>query len=227
MQAAAPGRMRWQTAIRAMLLSIVVNAVCPSILFAFLSSRAVPTITALTVTAVFPLAGTLFTWARAHRVDGIGLISLIVIAIGILVSVVSDKPRLYLVKDSFLTGGFAAVCLGSLLLPRPLVFHLWGHFAAARDPQAVRRWSRRWSEPAFRRTMRLFTLAWAVAFGADALFRVPLALYPPPSLVLLVNPIVTISIVVLLAIWMVRSWRALNTAERRSADAAAGASRPS
>lgn len=188
----------------------MVNAVCPSIVFTVLSSRHVPTIEALLVTAVFPVGGTAVTWLRARRVDAIGLISLFVIVIGVLVSLTSGEPRLYLVKDSVLTGGIGAVCLASLLLPRPIVFAVWGHIASAGDLEAQRRWDERWAEPRIRTMMRLVTLAWGVAFGADALLRVPLAIYAPPSVVLLVNPIVTTCIVLALGIWMARRWRTLN-----------------
>jgi hypothetical protein len=192
-----------------MVPSFAFNAVLPSILFAVLSARGVPTIHALLVTAVLPLAWITISWARARHLDGIGLVSVIVIAIGVLVALISGDPRLYLVKDSFLTGGFAAICLASLALPRPLVYHLWGHFASAGDADARTRWTARWRDPAFRRAMRLMTLVWGLAFGADAIFRVPLALLAPPSLVLLVNPLVTLGIVTGLAVWMTRLWRSL------------------
>jgi hypothetical protein len=210
MERAAAGRSRWKAAIRTMLLSLVVNALCPAVLFTLLSGRGVATIPALLLTASFPLAATLVTWLRARRTDGVGVLSLLVIALGIVVTLVSDDPHLYLVKESFLTGGFAVACLGSLLLPRPLLYPVWGHYATLGDPAAVERWRHRWSDPGFRRIMRLFTLAWGLAFGADALLRVPLAFYGPPSLVLLVNPIVTIAIVIGLAAWMIRRWRAFD-----------------
>lgn len=208
-EAAGRSGMRRGAALRAMGVSIAVNAVCPSILFTVLSSRHVPTIEALLLTAVFPVFGSAVTWLRTRRVDMLGLISLIVVVIGVLVSLASGEPRLYLVKDSVLTGCIGAVCLGSLLLPRPIVFVMWGHIVSAGDPEAQRRLDERWAEPRIRTTMRLMTLACGVAFGVDALFRLPLALYAPPSVVLLVNPIVTTCIVLGLGVWMVRRWRTL------------------
>jgi hypothetical protein len=208
--------------------SIVLNAVCPYVLFQILSGCGVPTLQALLVTSVFPIAGILVGWARSRHLDAIGLLSLILIALGVLTSLISGDVRFYLVKESALTGAFGLVCLVSLLLPRPLLFYFGRQFAAAGDPGRATWFSGLWRHAQFRRGMRLITAVWGVGLVCEALIGVGLALTTPPSTVLAVRPVLAIVVTCALILWTVRygaAMRRRGQAEAARQVTAAGAER--
>lgn len=60
-------------------------------------------------------------------------------ALGTAASLISGSVFFALVKDSFLTATFGLLCLGSLLVQRPLAFYLIRQFIAGHDP-ALKVW---------------------------------------------------------------------------------------
>ena len=202
--------------LRGLLPSLIVNAVCPFVLFQVLTRLGVPTLQALLWTSPFPLAGIAVDWARARRLNGIGLISLVLIVLGILTSLISGNVRFFLVKESFGTATFGLVCLISLLLPRPLLFYFGREFASGGDPARAAWFSGLWQYPGFRRGMRLMTTVWGVAYVTEALARVGLALVAPPSLVLVASPVLAFAVTALLLVWTIRYSQAM----RRRGEAA-------
>jgi intracellular septation protein A len=110
--------------------SIVVNGLLPFVAYQLLTGQGLDCFRALLATSVFPLVGVTWGWARTRQLDGIAVISLVFIALGLATSLISGDARFYLVKESFLTGLFGLVCLGSLLLPRPLMFYFGRQFAS-------------------------------------------------------------------------------------------------
>ena len=202
--------------LRGLLPSIVINAVLPLLLFQVLTGRGVATLQALLWTSSFPLAGIAVDWARSRRLNGIGLISLVLIALGILTSLISGNVRFFLVKESFGTATFGLICLGSLLLPRPLLFYFGREFASGGDAARAAWFSSLWQHERFRHGMRLMTTVWGLAYVAEALVRVGIALVAPPSLVLVVSPVLAFGVTALLIIWTMR----YSAAMRRRGEAA-------
>ena len=190
--------------LRGLLPSLVLNAVCPFVLFQVLVSRGVPTLPALLWTSPFPLAGIAVAWVRSRRLDGIGLISVVLIVLGIATSLISGSIRFFLVKESLGTATFGLICLGSLLLPRPLMFYFGREFSSGGDAARAAWFSGLWQHERFRHGMRLMTAVWGVAYVTEALARVGLALVAPPSLVLLVSPVMAIGVTVVLLLWTMR-----------------------
>lgn len=186
---------------RQMAPSLIVNAVCPYLLFQVLSSHGVPTVPALCWTSVFPLASTLGNWLRTRHADGLGVISLVLIAVGIATSLISGSVRFLLVKESLLTGLFGLVCLGSLLAPRPLMFYFGRSFATGGDPARVAWWNGLWQYAGFRHTQRLITAAWGGAYVVEAVVRVILSFLLPPAAMLTVSPLLALAVTFALISW--------------------------
>jgi hypothetical protein len=86
--------------------------------FQVLSGRGVRTVQALAATSVFPLGWTAIGWLRSRRLDAIAAISLVLIAIGLIISLASGNAHFYLVRESVLSAAFGLGFLGTLLLPR-------------------------------------------------------------------------------------------------------------
>ena len=64
--------------------------------------------------------------------------------------------------------------------------------------------------------MRLMTTVWGLAYVAEALVRVGIALVAPPSLVLVMSPVLAFGVTALLIIWTMR----YSAAMRRRGEAA-------
>ena len=181
--------------------SLLVNAVAPFAAYQLLRAFGVPTLMALAVTAVFPLAGLLHGWARSGRLDGIGFLTLVVIAIGVAASLLSHDPRLYLVDASFGTGAFGAACLASLGLRRPLMFYLGRQLSSGDDLLGQAEYDGLWRSAGFRRTLRVVTLAWGLAYLAEAAARALVAWTVPPGVVLIASPLLAYGVLGLLLLW--------------------------
>lgn len=210
------------TSPRAMLLglvpTLVVNGLLPYVLFQVLSARGVVTVQALAATSVFPLGWIVIGWLRRRRLDPIGTVSLILIAVGLVTSLISGSARLYLVRESFLSGAVGLAFLASLLLPRPAVFWLGGSIATGGDPARTAWWNGLWQYESFRRGMRLITAVWGLGLTAEASVRVALAMTLSPATVLAISPFLALGTTGLLIVWTFRSGARMR---RRGEEAAA------
>ena len=91
---------------------------------------------------------------------------------------VTADARLLVARESCLTGVVGLWILATLLACRPMLFEATVRFM----PEAVaQQWQRDWeTRPRFRRTLRVMTAAWGLAFLVDAAARVVMA-YTIPS----------------------------------------------
>jgi hypothetical protein len=181
---------------------IVVNAVLPVVAYTILTSRGWSPVAALSTSAAFPVIATLVSIARTRSLDGLALVSLILIVIGLLGSVVSGSPRFHLVKESVLAGVFGVACAVSLALPRPLAFFFGRQFATAGDPARVRIWNSYWVYPQFRRVQYTITSVWAAVLLLDAALRVVLTFVLPVASMVWLSPVIFYSGLFGALMWM-------------------------
>ena len=131
---------------------------------------------AYVVSGVGPLLGIAVTWVRTRTLSGV---SLLILAFQLLSAVAAfiggADPRLLLVKDSIVTGGFGLVFLVSLLFPRPLGFYFGAKFGTDGTKQGLDWWNGLWQYPSFRRTQYLISAMWGVGFVVEAVVRIVLA----------------------------------------------------
>jgi hypothetical protein len=213
--------------VRGLLPSLVVNGAAPFLAYQVLTGNGVTATTALTISAVFPVIGTAWGFARSRQADIIGLVSLAFIVVGVATSVISGDPRFILIKESLLTGVFGLVCLGSLLLPRPLMFYFGRQFSSAGDPARAAAFEGLWQYPQFRAVNRNMTVAWGIGYVCEAAVRVGLSFVLAIPVFLIVSPILAIGVTVALISWTLAYAR---RSARRAADrlaAAAPAAEPS
>ena len=113
---------------------------------------------------------------RTRTLSGV---SLLILAFQLLSAVAAfiggADPRLLLVKDSIVTGGFGLVFLVSLLFPRPLGFYFGAKFGTDGTKQGLDWWNGLWQYPSFRRTQYLISAMWGVGFVVEAVVRIVLA----------------------------------------------------
>jgi hypothetical protein len=194
---------------RLVLPTLLVDVIMPVVLFDVLSARGVPAVWALAAGALPPALNNLRSWIKSRRLEPLGIIVMTLLVIGTLTSLISGNIFFGLIKDSFLTGTFGAICLVSLFAAKPLMFSVLRQFAAGDDPARIADWNGRWEQRGFRFAIRLVTIVWGVTYIAEALLRVGLALNLPPQQVITLSPILSFGALIVLVTWTRRYMRAV------------------
>lgn len=187
--------------VRGLVPSLVVNAGAPFVAYQVLTGNGMGTAQALMVSAVFPVIGIAWGFARTRSPDMIGLVSLVFIVVGGLASLISGDPGFILIKESLLTGVFGLVCLVSLLWPRPLLFYFGRQFTSGGDPARAAAFEALWPYPRFRAVNRTMTVVWGVGYLVEAALRVALSFVVPIPVFLIVSPVLAFGVTIALLSW--------------------------
>jgi intracellular septation protein A len=130
-------------------------------------------------------------WSR--KLDALSLLVITGIALSSVATLLGGSPRLFLVRESLITGIFGLIFLGSLLFPKPLMFHLV-KTTVTKQGMSQDDFASRWSIPGFRCTFYLMTVVWGVGLLAEATSKIILAFTMPPGTFLVVAPIISYAI---------------------------------
>jgi hypothetical protein len=204
-----------------MLPTLIFDVVLPIVLFNVLNRYGVSTLWSLVLSGLSPAINNLRIWAVSRRLEPLGMIVLGFLAVGTITSLISGSVFFALIKESFLTATFGAICLGSLLAERPLLFYVIRQFAAGEDPVRLAWWNGLWQYPRFRAAQRLVTAVWGIAYLVEALLRVALALLLSPAQVVAISPVMAFGVMILLIVWTQRYMLALRESRIREQAAAA------
>ncbi|MCY7303154.1 MAG: hypothetical protein LH654_08990 [Thermoleophilia bacterium] len=151
-------------------LDVVVPVVAYQGLIHVLGMARVP---ALVLSGAFPAANVVRRYVQHRRVDPIGVIVLVSILVGAVLSLVSGSEKLTLLRESFLTAAFGLAFLVSLVFGRPIMFLLVRQFVAREDEQQLSEWDGLWEDvPPFRRVMRQMTAVWGIALLSEFALKV-------------------------------------------------------
>jgi intracellular septation protein A len=130
-------------------------------------------------------------WSRT--LDAISLLVIAGIALSLVATLLGGSPRLLLVRESFITGLFGLIFLGSLLFPRPLMFFIV-KTTVTKQRMSEEAFSSRWSIPGFRFTFYLMTVVWGIGLLVEATLKIILAFSMPIGSFLVVSPIISYGI---------------------------------
>src|SRR5689334_15026875 len=86
------------------LITLVCNILLPLLTYSMLTDRGVSDIAALTASALWPAVEVGVVFALRRRVDEFGVITLVIIALGVASSALLHSARLALIKESVVTG---------------------------------------------------------------------------------------------------------------------------
>jgi hypothetical protein len=152
----------------------------------------------LMVSSLPPIAWSVFELLRFRRIDALSLLVLGGIALSLLAMLLGGSPRVLLMRDSLLSGLIGVAFLLSLLLGKPLLFHLARAMVARESADGQWRFDMRWQESAFRRGIRQLTLLWGAGLCAETLLRALLIWQLPVERFLILSPFVSYGIMGLL-----------------------------
>jgi hypothetical protein len=200
-QTTGSSRPRGRAVLINWLPTILMNVVLPVFTYFLLEGWGWPAVPALLVSGAWPALETLVLLAMSRRLDEIGVLSLIFIALGVVAGLGFGSARLVLVKESLVTGLFGVVVLASLLLPRPVMFYFGRKFATDGTAEGLAYWNGLWRYPSFRRTQRMISVVWGVAFVAEAGLRVALSYALSTSVMAVVSTILPLAAVAGLVTW--------------------------
>lgn len=188
--------------IRTLAWDIVFNTTVPVVCYVvarwFLSTSE---FLALAIATAFPLVKSGYDVSRRRELDPVTILVAIGLLTGIVPVFLGGDPRILLIRESFSTGAFGALCLLSLLLRRPLMFYFARYFVAGKDLVRRLAFNAQAEKPAPRRAYRLVTTAWGLVFVGEFMLRVALVYTSPAVVVLIVCPIVLGLATIVTIVW--------------------------
>jgi hypothetical protein len=173
----------------------------PLVIYQVLRSHGASEVKALVLSGIFPALGVLYTVVRHRRLDAIGALVLIGIAVGTILGLASGNARLVLIEGSVPTGIFGLVCLGSLWTRRPLIYRFALEFIGPDTPKG-RDFASRWRYAGFRRVFTLMTIVWGVAYLLEAAARVIIVENTSAGTALTISKIMPYAVAGVLVAWM-------------------------
>lgn len=135
-----------------------------------------------------PILWSVFQLLRNRKLDALSMLVIAGIALSLIATLLGGSPRLLLIRESFITGIFGLIFLGSLLFPRPLVFHL-AKTTVAKQGTSAEAFASNWSIPGFRFTFYLMTTVWGIGLVVEATLKIILAFTLPISEFLVISPV--------------------------------------
>jgi len=203
--------------------TLLFNVALPLVTYFLLTGAGWSAVPALLVSGAWPSAETVAVLVIRRRIDELGLISLIFIALGVIAGLGFNSARLVLVKESAVTGLFGVLVLVSLLAPRPLMFYFGRKFGTDGSAESIAYWNGLWRYPSFRRTQRVISIVWGVAFLAEAGLRVALSYLLSTSAMAVVSSLMPVAVIAALVTWTMSYGRRARAAGLAAAAAAAPA----
>jgi hypothetical protein len=193
----------------------------PLAVYAWLRGHGWSTVSALVLSGALPAVGVVLGIISKRRVDVVGVVVLLGIAVGTVLGLASGSARLVLLEGSVPTAIFGLVCLGSLRTARPLMFRFAVEFLGEDSPRG-KDFAGMWRYPGFRHALKLVTVVWGVAYLLEAAARVVIIESTSTGTALAISKIMPFVVTGCLIAWNVAYARqSRRTGERLAAEAAA------
>ena len=173
----------------------------PLVVYQVLRAHGASEVKALVLSGIFPALGVLLAIVRKRRIDAIGALVLLGIAVGAILGLASGNAKLVLVEGSVPTGVFGLVCLGSLWTARPLMFRFALEFIGPDTPKG-RDFASRWQWEGFRHTFNVITVVWGVAYLAEAAARVVIVENTSAGTALTISKFMPFAVAGVVVAWM-------------------------
>lgn len=139
-------------------VSLVNDLAIPVALYYGLRAGGVGQTTALCISGVPPAIRVAWVFWRTRKIDAIGALVLLGLALGVVSAAIGGDPRTLLLRNALFGLPFAAWMLLSLRARRPLTYEV----AMSLLPNRSANFERAWAEEAwFRRVWRRVTVLWA------------------------------------------------------------------
>lgn len=209
--------------LRDLVPMLAVDVAIPYCLYVLLSPH-FPTnsLIPLLIAALPPAVNGVISIVRKRHIDYVGALVILGILVTVVAAFVTGDQKIFLIRESPLTGALGVACLVSLLFPRPLMFYVGRQFASGGDRAKAAYYTSLWQYPSFRFSNYLITIVWGVALVAEFALRVILVYTLSVAQVLAISPIVFNAITIGLILWTIAYGnRARRKRQQQSQDQAA------
>ncbi|CAG8697336.1 24372_t:CDS:1 [Cetraspora pellucida] len=166
-------------------LTMFIDIALPLILY-YILSKYIPTIWALVISSVPPAISVIVNFILRKQVNPIGVLVIIGFIVGVILSLVQADPRLFLLRESLVTGVFGLAFVITLIPikirsfeMRPLLYYNSKNLEVGdlkgltEDEPIPERWERHWrSYPKFRLTFIVLTAVWGLGLLIEVSVRI-------------------------------------------------------
>ena len=128
--------------------------------------------TALALSGVFPLARTLFQFAKHRTLNGLALVVLVTNVVGMLLTFVSGDARMMIAKDSIGSGITGVVILISAFTAQPIMTKALRPFLTHGKADHEAAWERLQANKRFHTVLRRGSFIWGIGFIFESAARV-------------------------------------------------------
>jgi hypothetical protein len=190
--------------LRAIGFSLIVNALCPYLLFRVLEPRfPAGSVLPLLYTTIFPIAGFLFGVVRKGMVDAIALIALAGIAIHLTFTILSPNVGTALVLRSFQGTIIGSCFLLSAAIGRPVILYIARQFVTASGPERAARFDLAVAQDQAR-AFTVVTIIWGGTLVIMSGVHIALAIRLRHDEFVLMSPILAVATDLALLTWSIR-----------------------
>ncbi|MDQ2894400.1 MAG: DUF2207 domain-containing protein [Actinomycetota bacterium] len=198
----------------------------PLVVYSLLRSGGSSMVASLVLSGILPAVNVAIGVARRRRLDAIGFLVLLGIAATAALGLITNSPKALLLRASVATALFGLVCVGSLWTRRPLIFRFALEFTGPDTPKG-RDFADRWRYSGFRRTFRVITAVWGIAYLAEAAARVIIIESTSTGTAYGISKLLPYAVAGIVVAWMIPyGMRAKRKGERRGAEAQASTPAP-
>ena len=156
-----------------LLLPALLDIVIPVVAYFALRALGANQFWALTLAGVGTGLSALVNTVRRRKLDWIGVLVLLEVALSAALLFTTDDPRVVAIKPAFYTALTGVYFLVTCVVGKPVVYLAAAPIATGGDPIRSDAYRRAWDEsPTFRSRERLMTVAFAVALLAESVLRV-------------------------------------------------------
>lgn len=181
--------------------SILLNGVCVIVVYQLMKNfTSASDVTALALSAVPALVGSIITLIQQRSVDVLGAFTLITIVASIGLTFMTGDAKLFLIRESMLTVLFGIICLISLLFPKPIWYYIIRYFTVGNSQEQMIAYEAAWKFASFRGYIRTVTILWGVLYTIEFLIRLAMIYTLTISQVLVFSSIIFYALTILASV---------------------------
>ena len=155
-----------------LLKTLAIEIAVPTAVYYGLHSLGASDFTALALAGVFPLARTLYQFAKDRTVNGLALVVLVTNVVGMLLTFVTGDARMMIAKDSLGSGITGLVILGSAFTAAPIMTKTMRPFLTRDKAEREAAWERLSGSARFDAVLRRCSVIWGIGFALESAVRV-------------------------------------------------------
>jgi len=190
--------------LRGTMIDIALNIIVPYIIYTIAHDNLhLSEVTALTLSSLYPLVDLIREFAKDKTLNFIAGIVLLGTATSIIGALIGGDPRIILIRESIFTFLLAIACFISLAFHRPLMFYFGREFAAGKDPEKRREFSKLLEKKGAYDTFSMITIVWGIVYALEFALKVVIVYTFSIKQSLIIAPVSTYCIVFATIAWTI------------------------